>query len=319
MNKRKLLSIVLAALIALDVVCFSTVFAYHLCACENNASISVDEVAAPTGNFTEDVVIIAPSYDSGHYISFPMHPDYTENWLFIRRQRAIVDFGDNQNVEPMTFTNMFPGDSVSKSYVITLTHKYQVDVEFTVENIITTPEGDATPLSDVLSMRVYINGYDTPAYDGLIRDFTSVVTRLEEYREVVDNILEYTIEVYLPTSAGNDYMQNGLKCDFVWTVYEDDKALDTDIIPIPPDDWPWPEEPDPDPEPDPEWPEPGPGDEDEVEIPEPEEGITEFEGFDYVPAPCHLAEYAAIMAILLVALVAALVAVRRKEANHEEN
>ncbi len=248
MKTKKLLSIILAALVALDVVCCSLTLTYHIKACETNASISVEEVFGPSGKYTEEEVIIAPSYEPGHYISFPMHPDYTENWLFIKRKQAVMNYGDNQSMVPMVAENMFPGDSISKSYSITIAHQYKVDLSFTVENIRTTPDGDTTPLSDILSMRVYINGYAEPAYDGLIKDFTEIVARYGQYNDVLNDTAVFTIEVYLPTSAGNEYMSNGLMCDFVWTLYEDDYALGTDIIPIHPDDWPWPDKPPVDPE-----------------------------------------------------------------------
>ncbi len=317
MKKKKLVSVILATLIALDIVGFTFAMTYHLSACDHsNASVALDELSAPTGEFSEDIVIIPPSYnagDEGHVIQFPMHKDYTENWLYIPRRRAKMIYGDNVEMAPMVCENMFPGDVTTKTYKITVSHQYAVDLKMTAENIRLLPEGDTTPLSDVLMLRVTVNG--TVQYDALLKDFTELTVRYSKSGSVRNDVTEYTIDVYLPTSVGNDYMQNSLMCDFVWVLYEDDYALGTDIIPIPPDDWPWPY---PDETTQPEETEEVPDVSGDIEVDAPEESIEEFEAFTYVPAPCYITEITAILAIILVALTAAFVAVRRKEQNDEK-
>lgn len=304
MKKRKLLSIILAALVAIDVVCFSLTYTYHAATCGTNASVSMEEIAAPTGDYSQEVIIIDPAYDT-----HPKYgtPEWTENWIFIpqHKQYAVMDFGDNQSRVPMVFENMFPGDNgdtepdLRKTYSISISHQYAVSLHF---NVLVQDDPAFEKLAEVLMMKVTVNGQQV--YDGLLSGFGgNILGFAKNYDEVVYETAEYTIEVYLPTWVGNEYMNKTLKCDYIWTLYEEREQLPPIIIPIPPDETTVTTT---------------TGETDPPEtVPVPEEGLFEWEDFDYIPEPCYFKPMAIAMGILFAVLALGLIAVRRKERNHD--
>ena len=76
-----------------------------------------------------------------------------------------------------------------------------------------------------------------------------------------ETTVDFTIEVSLATSVGNEYMLSSLNADFNWMVSGDD---DGSLVPPEPEPEPEPE-PTPEPEPDPEQPEPDSTDSDETD------------------------------------------------------
>ncbi len=308
MTKKKLLSIVLAALLAIDVVCFSLTYTYHAASCDSNASVTMEEIDAPTGNFSEEIIIIDPAYDSYSYIDKDGNRQPIEEWLYVPQVKpaAVAGFGDNQVGTPMVFENLFPGDSgdtepeLRKTYTITVAHQYQVALHF---NVVMQDDPSYEKLAEVLMMKITVNG--TQVYDGLIDGFEGNILGFDKNFSAVQNeTAEYTIEVYLPTSVGNEYMNKTLKCDYVWTLYEEKEDVPPIIIPIPPDEdettATTPDETDP-----------------PVSVEEPVEGLFEWEEFDYIPEPCYFKPMAIIMGALFAVLALGLILVRRKERNHD--
>lgn len=206
MNKKKLLSIFLAALMIFDVVCFALTLTYHVTACDaGDTAVSFEIIDAPTGEYSSDVVIVDYAYESVVPEKEPViGPAY------IRFDKT------NVTSDPMVFENMFPGDRVSRTYKIKVHRQNVVGLWFFVE---IHDDVQYEKLAEVLMLDLRVNGRE--AYNGLLKDFTGHnVGLIGFYPDGTDDVLEYEINVYLDTSVGNEYMQKTLKCDYIWQAFE---------------------------------------------------------------------------------------------------
>lgn len=278
MNKKKLLSVVLAALLVLDVVCFGFTAIYHATECDAaNASVSFEVIDAPTGEYSTDVIIVDYAYESVEVESDPII--YPAGMEFDK---------SNYASDPMVFENMFPGDRVSKTYKVLVHRQNPVSLWFRVD-VHDNPAYDK--LAEVLMLKLTVNSQEV--YDGLLKDFNGHNVGLPSfYEDGIVQGMEYQIEVYLDTSVGNEYMQKTLKCDYSWTIYEDMPD------PVPPDD--------------------DEEDKEEVEIVIPDESHENFETFIYIPEPCYFNIACAVFGAAFLVLLAALILIRRKENGHEK-
>lgn len=129
-----------------------------------------------------------------------------------------------EDAAPFRLTNMFPGDSQTKGYLVEVSHKGTVTVRFRA-NI---REG-YEKLAEVLKCRVELRNEKPPLYDGLMRDMPESINRRISSTFGKTTELTYDITVYLDTSVGNDYMNRELVTDFCWWVLEEDS--DTTSLP----------------------------------------------------------------------------------------
>ncbi len=130
-----------------------------------------------------------------------------------------------EDSEPFRLSNMLPGDSETKTYLVEISHKGTVTVRFHADI-----RAGYEKLSEVLKCKVVLRGEKKPLYDGLMRDMPeSIDHRISSvYRKTTE--LAYDITVYLDTGVGNEYMNKELVADFRWWVEE------IGGVPIPPHD-----------------------------------------------------------------------------------
>lgn len=294
----------------LDVLCFGLTLTYHLTSCNaSNASVSMEVVDGPSGNYTTDVVVIEPAYEQ-HIVGVIEDRENDFKALIYKDYiNGQLSFGSNNQVgTPMVYENMFPGDTESGTYNITVKHNFNELLHFEIK----IHDDEAyEKLAEVLTVKVLINGQEK--YNGLIKDFEGIdVLVPASYKAVATDAYDYTIEVSLPTSAGNEYMSKTLVCDYIWTIYEEDESANVPdgLIPIEPD-WDTDDKDDKDPDDDEYI-------EDEVKPDVPEEAYDEIIVFDHVPETCNakpvLITTGAVMAVLAVVYVRT----RRKGDNYEK-
>lgn len=122
--------------------------------------------------------------------------------------------------EKFHLENMFPGDAYSKGYAVTVNHIGPIDVTFKV-----VADPDSYLLSNALQVKMIYN--DTVIQEGSLQDFT-YVARINSNTEKRD-VLDYKVQVYLPTSAGNELQEQVCNADFYWTADEviDEKTGET--------------------------------------------------------------------------------------------
>ncbi len=106
--------------------------------------------------------------------------------------------------------NMFPGESVTREYVIETRHseaivlKYHADIR---------PDARYQKLAEVLDIKIEFPHRNTVLYDGLM---AAMPAALDVPLDAGRNELTYRITVSLDTSVENDYMNRELVADFRW-------------------------------------------------------------------------------------------------------
>ena len=136
-----------------------------------------------------------------------------QGYLVETSNEAAVNFYEmhmNYN-EKFHLENIFPGDAYSKGYAVTVNHIGPIDVTFKV-----VADPDSYLLSNALQVKMIYN--DTVIHEGSLQDFT-YVARLNSNTERRD-VLDYQVQVYLPTSAGNELQEEVCNADFYWTADE---------------------------------------------------------------------------------------------------
>ena len=136
-----------------------------------------------------------------------------QGYLVETSNEAAVNFYEmhmNYN-ERFHLENMFPGDAYSKGYAVTVNHIGPIDVTFRV-----VADPDSYLLSNALQVKMIYN--DTVIHEGSLQDFT-YVARINSNTERRD-VLDYKVQVYLPTSAGNELQEEVCNADFYWTADE---------------------------------------------------------------------------------------------------
>lgn len=114
---------------------------------------------------------------------------------------------------PFQAVNLFPGDRVTKSYTVRISHSGNVTVHF---------HADIRPgyekLAEVLRCRVVLLNFGETLYDGLMRDMPESLDCGVEGEANAESELYYEITAYLDTSVGNEYQNKELIADFRWWV-----------------------------------------------------------------------------------------------------
>lgn len=116
--------------------------------------------------------------------------------------------------QPFQAVNMFPGDSVSKTYRLQVFYTDSITVHF---------RADVRPgyekLAEVLKCRVALDGREV--YDGLMAQMPESI---QSTMKTPEKEMEYQITAYLDTSVGNAYMAKELLADFRWWVEKQDQG-----------------------------------------------------------------------------------------------
>lgn len=148
-------------------------------------------------------------------------------------QNVRLTSSDEVSLAPFSVENMFPGDSVTKDFTITVAHQddvtiyYHADIRLGFEI-----------LAEVLKTKIVLPDKDTTLYDGLMRDMPSA---LQYNLPVGENSLRYTITVYLDTGVGNiteldtdgkRYMYQRLVADFSWWYLSEDEPGPGEPFPV---------------------------------------------------------------------------------------
>lgn len=120
---------------------------------------------------------------------------------------------DSEGELRFNIQNMFPGDSVSKTFTVKITDDKVEAVSFFADF------GSGGVSSDALKIRVRVDEAETALYDGAVAQMPA---RLRA--EVKDGVSEikFDISVYLDTSVGNEYQKSTLSLAFHWWVDDGD-------------------------------------------------------------------------------------------------
>lgn len=114
---------------------------------------------------------------------------------------------------PFSVTNMFPGDSATHYYNVSVSHKGTITVHFTAS------ARENNTLVNGLNVKVELSNNNIVLYDGTMANIPADLPVRTGSGSGTDNLV-YTITVSLPTSAGNEYQNKTLVADFDWWVEE---------------------------------------------------------------------------------------------------
>ncbi len=120
-------------------------------------------------------------------------------------------------------SNMFPGDSETKSFTVNVSYTGTVSVKFSA---VVRPGFEK--MAEVLKCKVVLQGDSTPLYDGLLRDMPESLDKQISSQRGTTTELVYVITAYLDTSVGNEYMNCELTADLYWWVNTNDTFDDTE-------------------------------------------------------------------------------------------
>ena len=125
--------------------------------------------------------------------------------------------------QPFVANNLFPGDVLWQDYVVEVTHKGSILLQFDA-----TVRPGYEKLAEVLMLKVEVEGREM--YDGLMAEVPGSIGYLVQpgtSRAVVTPV-DYTLTVYLDTSVGNEYQDQALVADFEWWVQVEETQEETD-------------------------------------------------------------------------------------------
>ena len=125
--------------------------------------------------------------------------------------------GQGSDRDSFNVKNMLPGDSASKRYDVKVSHSEDVTVYF--RTVVTE---QTKSLSEVLCIRIINVDSGKVIYDGVISKMSQKGYEETAYADGdKETVLRYGINVYLPSSVGNEYQSSMLKCDLEWFVYDE--------------------------------------------------------------------------------------------------
>lgn len=132
-------------------------------------------------------------------------PDNTTGLELYRRQMTAQD--------AFHVTNMFPGDSATRDYNVSVSHNGTITVHFTAS------ARENNTLANGLYVKVELANNNTVLYNGTLANIPADLPVQTGSGSGTDSLI-YTITVSLPTSAGNEYQNKTLVADFNWWVEE---------------------------------------------------------------------------------------------------
>ncbi len=138
-------------------------------------------------------------------------------------QQAVELSLHSRNAEenvPFQMNNLFPGDSMEQAYRVKVTYKNTVVVGFRAEI-----KSGSQKLAEALQVQVRLAGVDELLYEGTLADMSRLECSLTAGSESETDELCYDIKVSFGTDAGNEYQNQSLKADLIWSV-EDNGASD---------------------------------------------------------------------------------------------
>lgn len=127
--------------------------------------------------------------------------------------------------ESFSIYNMFPGDDFTKGYAVSINHIGPIDVNFYVDVL-----PGYEKLANALQVRMLYNG--SVIHTGSLIDFSYTVRVTSNVQQL--DVLDYQVEVYLPTSVTEEYANLDCFADFLWKADEaiDENGKEGKLVPV---------------------------------------------------------------------------------------
>ena len=119
--------------------------------------------------------------------------------------------GNPEENIPFQLTNMFPGDSVTQDYKLSVSYTGTIKVNFHA-----TVRNGGEKLSEVLEIKVRQADTGEMLYEGMMADMPVLGQELSTDSKSLTEELTYRITVGVSTSVGNEYQNKKLIADLSW-------------------------------------------------------------------------------------------------------
>lgn len=112
---------------------------------------------------------------------------------------------------PFQMTNMFPGDSITHNYKVSVSYTGTITVYFQAS----VPDG-GEKLGEVLMAKVSLPDTGKILYEGSFVDMPAVGYKISTDKESLTEELTYEITLELSTKVGNEYQNKSLSAELNW-------------------------------------------------------------------------------------------------------
>ncbi len=112
---------------------------------------------------------------------------------------------------PFQMTNMFPGDSMTQDYKVSVSYTGTITVYFQVSVL-----NGGEELGEVLKAKVFLPDTGKILYEGSIADMSAVGYKISTDKESLTEELTYEITIELSTKVGNEYQNKSLSAELNW-------------------------------------------------------------------------------------------------------
>lgn len=219
--------IVLAGLLAISVTALAGTMIYrHFTRSEWSPAVSPDNVITP------GVAETVPGEDDSKDDHVESKPGSTENEDNSEPDNAEGETvtlkiyrSHTEDASPFQVNNLFPGDSVKKTYSLEASYKGSVTVHFHADI-----RSGYEKLAEVLKCKVSIQGGEV-LYDGLMKEMPERLSYALPQSSGSTERFWYDVTVYLDTSVGNEYMEKVLYADFRWWIEENNSGSTGELLP----------------------------------------------------------------------------------------
>ncbi len=230
-NKKtvKILIVILSVLLSLSVVALAGTVIYNkINKSESTSAVVPDNLITPEKDISADSSGIGTTAQSAQEQSTDgdrasaetaQEPTTMTTKPTEDRQAALISLYDKQPQDnhPFKVGNMFPGDSETKYFRVSVSYKKTVTVHYHAD-----VRAGYEKLAEVLKSKVTLLTTGEVLYDGLMRDMPKSITHKLNSAAGTTDKLCYKVTVYLDTSVGNEYQNKDLIADFRWWVEETD-------------------------------------------------------------------------------------------------
>lgn len=221
-SKRKIIKRVNIALLSLLVVCLAAAGGFvlyrHFFPAKDN----------PAARIPENIVLNTSTSDKG---SSSLTSSASPDSVSVKPSEiATVSFSRGQSlaVKAFALSNMFPGDSQSRTFALDFTHEKHLLVHMSFEGV----KESSLPLKENLVMQISLGEGGELLYKSNFSDLTDngFYFYIKENQIKKSRILLNCL-VLLPDTAGNDCAYQSLKGDIVWQV-SDVSNISDDNLPV---------------------------------------------------------------------------------------
>ena len=218
---------ILAIILLIALLCLTALKIYKAFFTDNNTNITDNTTGVIGGNQIGNNETDNKTDNTDDKTDNNSNSEGTSGKLITTGDASAVEFYEMHYSynESFSIYNMFPGDGFTKGYAVSINHIGPIDVNFYVDVL-----PGYEKLANALQVRMLYNG--SVIHTGSLIDF-SYTARVSSNVQQKD-VLDYQVEVYLPTSVTEEYANLDCFADFLWRADEviDENGKEGKLVPV---------------------------------------------------------------------------------------